>query len=340
MNKLKKILPIIVLFALIIGIYGCGTQSPTNVVKSYLEEVKKGENSDFTNLLNDKLDKTEDKGEPTKDDQYSNETTKQLIATMNKITYTVKSEKIDGDSAVVNIDINGPDISKVMSEFMQKAFSTALAQSFSGNEISKEEQNKLFEDILTESIKNTTYVDRTGDISLTKIDGKWKVNNDDSLSTLLIGMKASTFDNKKSDDNKNNDIKEMILNEPFTVDTEHGTYTLTIESATATDKRNEFSEKQVTKVVMLNYTYANESFGTETNQDLYIDEFAFQVLDDEGNVLSTYPVFDENRNPKNTPVGGKCKASVTYGIPADSVNLNVTFCRGSKKVSKIIVPIQ
>ena len=50
-------------------------------------------------------------------------------------------------------------------------------------------------------------------------------------------------------------------------------------------------------------------------------------------------IYDENRNVKATPVGGKCKASATFGVPTDSENLNVTFKRGNQKVAKIIVPI-
>lgn len=98
-------------------------------------------------------------------------------------------------------------------------------------------------------------------------------------------------------------------------------------------------EEEVKQVVILDYSYENISFGEKDGSDLYIDEYAFQVLDDEGNVLDTYPIYDENRTPKNTLVGGKCKASATFGVNSDSKNLNVTFKRGSQKVAKIIVPI-
>ncbi|SUY45783.1 putative lipoprotein [Clostridium putrefaciens] len=93
-------------------------------------------------------------------------------------------------------------------------------------------------------------------------------------------------------------------------------------------------------VVILDYTYSNISFGESLGQDLYIDEYAFQVLDDEGNVLGGYPIYDDNRTPKRVPVGGKCKASATFGVPTESTNLNVTFTRGSEKVAKIVVPIK
>jgi hypothetical protein len=259
---------------------------------------------------------------------------------MEKLTYTINSESVNGDSATVNVKVNGPDMSKVMAEFIQKAFSTALAQSFSGKQANDEDNNKLYESMLMECLDKVTYSDRTGDISLTKIDGQWKITNDDSLTTLLLGINGSAFSGDKTKETESKkEIKVMTLNEAFNVTTENGNYTLTIEGARTTDERNQFSDKKVSKVVILDYSYANESFGEKVGTDLYIDSSAFQVLDDEGNVLDTYPVDDENRVPKATPVGGKSKGSATYAVTTDSKNLNVTFKRGSEKVAKIIVPI-
>ena len=68
--------------------------------------------------------------------------------------------------------------------------------------------------------------------------------------------------------------------------------------------------------------------------------FYIEIIDDEGNVLDTYPVYDENRVAKNTPIGGKCKSSATFAVTTDSKNLNVTFTRGlNEKVANILVPI-
>lgn len=342
MQKFKKIVSIMILFVMILGVYGCGSKSPSNVVKTYFEELKKGTNSDFTKMFGNSLESTENTSKSdTKENKLSDESSKKIIESMAKLTYTINSEKIDGDSAIVNVKVNGPDMSKVLSEFMQKAFTTAFSKSFSGEKINEEEQNKLFQSILSDCLNNITYAERTGDISLKKSNGEWKIDTDDSLKKLLLGIDASTFNGKTTKDKKDTkEVKEMTLNEPFNVQTEYGNYTLTIEGAKATDKRNQFSEKKVTKVVMLEYSYANESFGKESGQDLLVGNTAFQVLDDEGNVLDTYPVSDENRNAKKTPAGGKSSGSVAYELTTNSSNLNVTFVRGSEKVAKIKVPIQ
>lgn len=340
MKKLKMILLIMMLFIVSAGLYGCGSKSPSDTVRTYLEEVKKGENGDFSKLISNTLDETENQGE-SKKEEVSDESTKKLIGSMENLTYTINSEKIDGDSATVNVKVNGPDIATVMADFVQKAFTSAFSQAFSGNEATEEETNKLYESMLAEALDNVKYTERTGDILLTKKDGQWKISSDDALSKLLINMDGS-FSNSDAESKKSNNgkIKTMVLNQSLKVETEHGNYNLTIEGARATDERNQFSEIQAKKVAILDYTYENISFGQDVNQDLYIDEYAFQVLDDEGNVLSSYPVHDENRSPKNVPVGGKCKASATFAVPTDSVNLNVTFTRGSQKVAKIKVPIK
>ncbi|EQB87899.1 hypothetical protein J2Z44_001275 [Clostridium punense] len=340
MKGFKKVVLFIMLITMTIAVYGCSSKTPSNSVKNYLEEVKKGENADFSKLLNQTLAKAK-KDTEKQSEGAPNESTKKFMDSLKNLTYTINSEKINGDSATVNVKVNGPDMASVLGDFLQKAFTTAFSQAFSGNNATQEETDKLFDTMLVESMNNMKYTERTGDISLTKTNGEWKINNDDALTKLLVNLDNSLFNtqNEKPETAKK-EVKEMVLNQPFIVETENGNYSLTIEGARATDKRNEFSGIEAKKVAFLDYTYENISFGQQSGQDLYIDGYAFQVLDDQGNVLGDYPVYDENRDPKNTPVGGKCKASATFALPTDSSNLNVTFTRGSEKVAKIIVPIK
>ncbi|MEA5008227.1 hypothetical protein [Clostridium tyrobutyricum] len=175
---------------------------------------------------------------------------------------------------------------------------------------------------------------------------------------FVLGLSAcgnNTSNNGKSDNSKakqttNNSIKEssksklpeMKLNQPFEVKTESGNYTLTIEGARKTDKRNSLSEKKVKEVVFLDYTYDNKSFGEKDNANLLIDNTTFQVLDDEGNVLDVYPTSDENRQVLEVPAGGKCKASEAYALDTNSKHLKVIFIRGTtgEKISTITVDIK
>lgn len=195
MKNLKKLTAIMLLFVLVAGVYGCGSKKPSDVVTSYFEEIKKGNNAEFDKLLNKTLDESENED---KENAYD-ESTKKLIDSMSKITYKINSEKVEGDSATVNVSLNGPEFSKVLGEFMKKAMADALSKAFSEEQTSEEENEKLYDSMLSECIDNMTYADRTGDIKLTKTDGEWKIDSDDSLGALLLGMDMSAFDNINAD---------------------------------------------------------------------------------------------------------------------------------------------
>lgn len=194
MKNLKKLISIMLLFVLVAGVYGCGSKKPSDVVTTYFEEIKKGTNGEFDKLFTNTLNKSE------KTENAYDESTKKLITSMNKITYKINSEKVEGDSATVNVTLNGPEFSKVFGEFMKKAMADALSKAFSEDKATEEENNKLYDKMLCECIDNMTYAERTGDIKLTKTNGEWKIDNDDSLGTLLLGMDMSAF-NKINDNN-------------------------------------------------------------------------------------------------------------------------------------------
>ncbi|MCI6691404.1 MAG: DUF5105 domain-containing protein [Clostridium sp.] len=338
MKNIKKLAVILIFVLSTVSLYGCGGSSPTDVVNEYFKKVKSGD-SDIKNLFTMvKEDVKEENEEALDNESFSEETQNKLLEKMKEITYTVNTETIDGDNAKVNVTVKGMDFNIVLGKAMQEAFSYLFTQAFSGIEMTDEQSDAYFNELISKYLDEVTYSERTEDVELTKVDKEWKIKEGSAISKLLLGIDESTF-GEGSNNTESVATQEMTLNTPFTVETENGNYTLTIEGARETEERNEFSDKEVKKVVILDYTYENISFGEKNGNDLYIDEYAFQVLDDEGNVLDTYPIYDENRNAKETPIGGKCKASATFGVPTDSKNLNVTFKRGNEKVAKIIVPI-
>ena len=340
MKKLKKLALILAMMLSIVLLYGCGGKAPTAVVNEYFEKIKSGDTDvqQLFSMIEEEADKVEEADENSESDNLSEEVQNKLLEKVKEITYTVNSETIDGDNAKVNVTVKGMDLNIVIGKVMQEAFSFALTQAFSGTEMTEEESDAYYNSLFSNYLDEVTYSDRTLDIELTKVDKEWKISEDSIITKLLFGMDESTF-GSGSEEESTVGTQEMTLNTPFTVETESGNYNLTIEGVRATEERNEFSDKEVKQVVFLDYTYENISFGEKDGTDLYISEYDFQVLDDEGNVLDTYPVADENRYPKETPVGGKCKASATFGVPTDSKNLNITFKDGNKKIAKIVVPI-
>lgn len=337
MKNLKKLALILVMILSTVSLYGCGGNSPSDVVNEYFKKIKSGA-TDIENVFAMVEEEAEQNDEALGKDSFSEETQKKLLDKMKEITYKVNSETIDGDNAKVNVTVKGMDFNIVLGKTMQEALGYLFTQALSGVEMSDEENDAYFNTLINKYLDEVTYSERTLDVELTKVDKEWKIKEGDAILKLLLNIDESTFGGE-SEEKSTVATQEMTLNTPFTVETEQGNYILTIEGARATEERNEFSDKEVKKVVILDYTYENISFGEKDGSDLYINEYAFQVLDDEGNVLDTYPVYDENRSAKETPVGGKCKASATFGVTTDSKNLNVTFKRGNEKIAKIIVPI-
>lgn len=193
MKTLKKIALLLVLMLSTVSLYGCGKQSPTDVVNEYFQKVQKGD-TDLEKLIVSVEDEEEKETEDSiESDNFSEETQNKLLEKVKGITYKVNSETIDGDSAKVNVTVKGMDLNIVFGKVIQEAFSFALTQAFSGIEMSDEESDAYFDSLLNKYLDEVTYSERTLDINLTKVDNEWKIQEDDVLSKLILGIDESTF---------------------------------------------------------------------------------------------------------------------------------------------------
>lgn len=157
--------------------------------------------------------------------------------------------------------------------------------------------------------------------------------------TLLVGCSESPTNNEsgsqKQESETKDSIQEIKLKEPFVVKTENGEYSLTINSINATKKRNPYEEEQPKQVVLVDYSYQNKDFKGSDGQKLLIDNTAFVAMDGEGNVLRTYPS-DIDKMPQLVPVGGKCTATIAYGIPSDSKTIKLQFERNNQPIGQLV----
>ncbi len=97
-------------------------------------------------------------------------------------------------------------------------------------------------------------------------------------------------------------------------------YALTIVNVYETEDRNDFSDQEVEQVVIIDYLYENLA----KDENLYISEFDFKAVDEDGNMTDTYPV-SGLYNPENAPTGAKCLASMVLGITSKSSSLKLLF---------------
>ena len=108
--------------------------------------------------------------------------------------------------------------------------------------------------------------------------------------------------------------------ETWTVD---GLWSLTFNSATTTDDRNQYSDKNPAQVVILDYTYQNNGY-EGSFMDLYISDSSMDIIDSNGELASSYPGSVVN-HPQETPVGATCaNAQVCIGLNNESSEIQIT----------------
>lgn len=93
------------------------------------------------------------------------------------------------------------------------------------------------------------------------------------------------------------------------VKNDDGEYKIVITGVEETDYRNEFSDKQADRVIIISYTYENIS----CSDDLYVsDSLNFKCYDAEGNSMETYPA--NVTYPQDISAGRKCSAQAAYAL--------------------------
>ena len=104
----------------------------------------------------------------------------------DKLSWKVLNTSKQDETASVEVEITNKDFAKIISNYTQEALKIA----FSGQSFTQEEQNnKLKEQLKNEQIGTKTI---TTTVELTKQDGKWKVQPDESLvNALLPGLQEA-----------------------------------------------------------------------------------------------------------------------------------------------------
>lgn len=175
---------------------GCNTSGPSDTVKTFLNEVKKGDKAD-PKIVGDVLEETInsiDVKEDVDKNSISKEATQELSAVLKKLEYKINSETIEGDKASVNVTVTGPDLGTVIVTAFQKTLSLTYSDSISGNAKPDAEAEKIFNEFLLESLKDVKYADQVGDVLLEKKDGDWVIINSNQLTELLFNVDLSAYD--------------------------------------------------------------------------------------------------------------------------------------------------
>ena len=173
---MKKFLLLIMPMLLLVG---CDNvmNNPTKRVETFLNKYQTMDNEVLTQLdttLNNDTTLTKEQKQTYRDimkKQYQN------------LTYVIKDEEVDGDTATVKVEIEVYDFNKAMND----ADSYLLQNQEEFIDENNAIDNEKFMDYKIKQMKDTKEkVKYTIDFTLTKNDNKWQLNNVDEITRQKI----------------------------------------------------------------------------------------------------------------------------------------------------------
>ena len=109
------------------------------------------------------------------------------------------------------------------------------------------------------------------------------------------------------------------LNEDVYITNDSGEYRLKITGIKETSERNQFSDVEANRVVIISYEYENISL----TDDLYISDYDFKVYDKDNNNLETYPA--DTKYSSSVGVGRKSSGEMALALNNNNNYMEVEF---------------
>lgn len=196
--KKRKAVHILFILAIITMFMGCSNKAE-NVVNDYFKKVQNGEVK-FEDLIEQPMeDKVIDKIESEKfSKQYIDKMYSEFDNNIKNVKYKINSHNINGDEATVNVTVIGDNLSNNFKQVLTQTVKYVVQQAYLDNKMSQEEVNKYMSNLISE-IGQATSSERTSDITLEKVNGKWQVKNDSSLTELITGIDNNCLESISSE---------------------------------------------------------------------------------------------------------------------------------------------
>ena len=168
-----RIIAIIIILLAIIGLIYLAIPTPEKTLNNFFNSLKNGNIEKINQYLNYdeiSLEKVLNEGTET------NEVQKALFESLE---WNIKSVTEEQDIATIEVEVTNKDYEKAFKSYIQEMF-----QKFLNNEdVSDEEQFDLLINEISKEETGTKTTTQT--ITLSKENGQWKVNSDDSLIEAL-----------------------------------------------------------------------------------------------------------------------------------------------------------
>ena len=213
---MKKIL---LALAMMLFVFSCGTPQAQKDLESVLKALQTGDAKKIKEL------------NPNSEMSANDETVKIFLSGYKKMSYKIKKTKVEGDKAIVNLDIKAPDLSSYFPEFMQQG----MALAFSNFGKSEEEMKKLGEEFTTKYFeeklksKDLKFNEKNIDVVLKKNGKNWQVDGQDEKNKELFEI--ITFGFSKLAENMNGTSEQKQPTKYFKKG-ERGVVNLTAQTVT------------------------------------------------------------------------------------------------------------
>lgn len=143
------------------------------------------------------------------------------------------------------------------------------------------------------------------------------------LSIFILAGCDSGATTSNEDDGSNTSTKDLStykINEDIYVTNNDGKYRIKLTGIKESKERNQFSDTEAERVVVISYEYENQSL----EDDLYISSMNFKAYDKDNNSLETYEVIDY-KYPSEISTSRKATAEMVFALNNDSNYIELEF---------------
>ncbi len=194
---MKKWIKSLLAFNMMFMLSACSSgPQPEATLESYLQSVQSAESIDASTLYNEEyfdmslpfyLDLSAMAPSNITDDAF----TLKILGLVQDFDYTIGDVETNGNEATIELTITSYSLGEIMSAWMTKWMTFGIEYTTSGEEMSDDEMNQKYVELLDEAINETSKSNvNTFDVYMTD-DGGWKINandNDDLITALLGGL--------------------------------------------------------------------------------------------------------------------------------------------------------
>ncbi|WP_294578779.1 DUF4352 domain-containing protein [uncultured Thomasclavelia sp.] len=127
-------------------------------------------------------------------------------------------------------------------------------------------------------------------------------------TTEKKGETVNTTENSTNESEQEETETTYKIGDIIGVTTSDGSYNLTITGVSETSDRNQFSDTQADRVIIIDYAYEN----IDVQDELYIFDSNFKAYDADNNSLETYPA--DVKSPDSIGAGRKTTGQMAFAL--------------------------